>query len=147
MTVSLETLILKGTSISENELKSLMKMPTARGEMVETLLANRQYTTSEDAVADLCRGIGVDFMKDIAFNDIPVDLVRNIPINYAKANEVLPFKVEAQKATILITNPLNQKVLGDMRVLFEKKVHPIVVTSAKMQEAINRVYEKKHGRA
>jgi general secretion pathway protein E len=139
---SLETLILKGTSISESELKSLLKMPTARGEIVESLLSNRQYSSSEDAVADLCKGIGVDFMKDIPYNDIPVDLVRNIPVNYAKSNEILPFKVEATKATILVTNPLNQKIMNDMRVLFERKVHTIVVTSSKMQEAINRVYEK-----
>lgn len=139
---SLETLILKGTSISDSELKSLLKMPTARGEAVESLLVNRQYSTSEDAVADLCRGIGVEFLKDIPYNDIAVDLVRNIPVNYAKSNEVLPFKIESQRAVILITNPLNQKVLNDMRVLFEKKVHPIVVTSSKIQEAINRVYEK-----
>jgi general secretion pathway protein E len=142
MSISPELLILKGTSISESELKSLMKMPTARGEPVETLLANRHYTTSEDAVSDLCRGIGVDFMKDIPFGDIAVDLVRNIPINYAKANEILPFKVDQHKAHILLTNPLNQKALADMRVLFEKKIHPIVVTSSKLQEAINRVYEK-----
>ncbi|MEK6554386.1 MAG: type II secretion system ATPase GspE, partial [Bdellovibrionota bacterium] len=139
---SLETLILKGTSISEAELKSLMKMPTARGEMVESLLSNRQYSTSEDAVADLCKGIGVDFMKEIPYNDISGDLVRNIPVNYAKTNEILPYKIEANKATILVTNPLNQKILNDMRVLFERKVHAIVVTSSKMQEAINRVYEK-----
>lgn len=142
MSVSPEVLILKGTSISETELKSLLKMPTPRGEPVESLLVNRQYSTAEDAVADLCRGIGVDFMKDIPYNDIPVDLVRNIPINYAKSNEVLPFKVDQNQAHILLTNPLNQKALGDMRVLFEKKVHPIIVTSAKLQEAINRVYEK-----
>src|SRR4051812_12811583 len=106
MSVTVETLILKGTSISENELKSLLKMPTPRGEAVETLLANRQYSTAEDAVADLCRGIGVEFMREIPYNDIPVDLVRNIPINYAKTNEVLPYKLETNKATILLTNPL-----------------------------------------
>lgn len=140
--ISLENLILKGTSISEVEFRSLMKMPTARGEPVEALMASRQYANTEEALSDLCKSIGVEFSKDIAYNDIPVDLVRNIPINYAKTNEVLPLKVEANRAVILVTNPLNQKSMNDMRVLFEKKVHPIVVTSNKLQEAINRVYEK-----
>lgn len=139
---TIESLLIKGTSISQTELKSLMGLPTSSGVSVESVLADRQYNTPEEALADLCKTIGLDFMREIPFNDIPVDLVRNIPINYAKNHEALPFKLEANKVSVLLTNPLNQKALSDMRVLFEKKVQPIMVTSGRIQEAINRVYEK-----
>src|SRR6185437_2128330 len=56
--------------------------------------------------------------------------------------EVLPFKIENDKVTVLTTNPLNNRAMGDMRVLFNKKVQPLLTTSNKLQEAINRVYEK-----
>ncbi len=118
---ALETLILKSTSISEGELKTLLNIPDARGEAIIHKLASRTYTSPEEALADLCKAIGSEFTKDIAYNDIPVDLVRNIPINYAKNHEVLPFKVEGDRALILLTNPLNLRILGDMRVIFAKK--------------------------
>lgn len=137
-----ENLILKGTSISDEQLRSLLQLSDSKGQSGESLFLDKQYASAEEALADLCKHVGVEFMKDIPFNDIPVDLVRNIPINYAKNQEVLPFKVENNRTIILTSNPMNQQVLSDMRVLFEKKIHPIAVTSGKIQEAINRVYEK-----
>ena len=139
---ALETLILKSTSIGEDELRQLLKIPDSHGEAIEHLFRNRTYATPEDALADLCKAIGSEFIKDIPFNDIPVDLVRNIPINYAKNHEILPYKYETEKVTVLVSNPLNHRVLADMRVLFGKKINPLVTTSYKVQEAINRVYEK-----
>ncbi len=139
---TLEALIVKGTSISEDELKTILQLPDNRGEAIEHVFKNRLYSSAEDAMADLSKAIGSEFIKDIPFNDIPVDLVRDIPINYAKNQEVLPFKVESDKVIILTTNPLNNRALTDMRVLFDKKIQPLLTTSIKLQEAINRVYEK-----
>ncbi|MEQ1664733.1 MAG: type II secretion system ATPase GspE [Bdellovibrionales bacterium] len=143
MSVSaLETLILKTTSIGADELKALLQMPDNRGQAIEHIFAHRTYASPEDALSDLCRAIGSEFLKEVPYNDIPVDLVRNIPINYAKNHEVIPYKFETDKVTVLVSNPLNHKALGDMRVLFGKKIIPIITTSHKIQEAINRVYEK-----
>lgn len=139
---SLDVLVTKSTSISDSELQTLLKMPGARGEPIEHQFKNRTYATAEDALADLCKAISADFIKEIPFNDIPVDLVRNIPINYAKQQGVMPYKLENERVTILTTNPLNHRAFSDMRVLFNKKVAILVTTTAKLQEAINRVYEK-----
>lgn len=139
---SIENFILKGTSITEDEFHSIMNLSNSKGETVRQQLEFKQYTSAEEALSDLCKHLSVEFMKDIPFNDIPVDLVRNIPINYAKNHEVIPFREETHRVLILISNPLNHKTLSDMRVLFNKKIHPIAVTSHKVQEAINRVYEK-----
>jgi general secretion pathway protein E len=86
--------------------------------------------------------MGLDFIKDIPVNDISADLVRDIPINYAKTNSVLPYKDEAEAVTALTSNPLNLKAMDDLRVLFGKKIKPLVTTNSKIQDAINRVYEK-----
>lgn len=139
---SLENLIVKGTSINADELKSILDMPNSRGEVGSDVLVDKNYSNAEDALADLCKHIGVEYMKDIPYNDIPVDLVNEIPINYAKNHEILPFRRENNLVLVLVSNPLNQKVLGDMRVLFGQRIHPIAVTSSKLQEAVNRVYEK-----
>jgi general secretion pathway protein E len=68
--------------------------------------------------------------------------VRDIPINYAKNHQVLPYKDEGHFVWILMTNPLNHDVLDDLRVTFGKKVRPLVTTSQRLTDAINRVYEK-----
>ncbi len=139
---SFETLIKKGTSVSEEQLQTLLRSSDRKGRPLHEILANMQFGTPEEALAELCKLLGVDFIKDIPINDIPVDIVRGIPINYAKAQEVLPFKEDQERVVVLTTNPINHKALEDLRVKFGKCIQPLVTTSSRIQDAINRVYEK-----
>lgn len=139
---SFEALIKKGTSINDDQLKAVLKNVHAKGQTLEDFLSQTHFNTPEEAMAELCKHLGVDFIKDIPINDIPIDIVQGIPINYAKNNEILPYKQDSDRVIVLITNPLNQKVLDDLRVKFGKRVQPLVTTSVRLQDAINRVYEK-----
>lgn len=139
---SFELLIKKGTSLSEDQLATLLKTSDAKGVTIADHLAKHQFGTPEEAMAELCKLLNVEFIKDIPINDISVDMVRGIPINYSKTQEVLPYKEEADRVVVLTTNPLNHKALEDLRVKFGKRVHPLATTSSRIQDAINRVYEK-----
>ncbi len=137
-----ENLIKKGTSVSEEQLQSLLRSSDPKGIPLSELLSKMTFNTPEEALAELCRHLHVDYIKEIPVNDIAVDMVRGIPINYAKTQEVLPYKEEADRVLVLTTNPLNHKALEDLRVKFGKKIHPLATTSSRIQDAINRVYEK-----
>ncbi|MDZ4678260.1 MAG: type II secretion system ATPase GspE [Oligoflexia bacterium] len=139
---SIGALLLKNTSLTENQLNEVLLLQDPNGEKLGEVLAKKNITSPDDMLKALCLQLHVDYMKDIPINDIPVDLVRDIPINYAKQYEILPFKNENDHVKILTSNPLNYKVLDDMRVLFNKRALPIVVTSSRVQDAINKVYEK-----
>jgi len=134
--------LLKNTSFSPDQLKYLLKSPSTNGGTLADHLAESNLTTAEELLAALCTQMKMPFMRDIPVNDIAVDLIRKIPINYAKSNEILPFKEEQGVIHILVSNPLNSKSLNDLQVLFNKRAKPIVTTSSKLQDAINRVYEK-----
>ncbi|MGZ3721429.1 MAG: type II secretion system ATPase GspE [Bdellovibrionales bacterium] len=137
-----EVLIKKGTSVSEEQLQTLLKAQDKKGRTFADIFGKMSFNTPEEAMAELCKQLGVEYIKEIPINDIPVDLVRGIPINYAKTQEVLPFKEEPDRVLVLTTNPINHKALEDLRVKFNKKIHPLATTSSRIQDAINRVYEK-----
>lgn len=139
---SFETLIKKGTSVSEEQLQTLLRAHDKKGQSFADIFGKMTFNTPEEALAELCKQLGVEYIKEIPVNDIPVDLVRGIPINYAKSQEVLPYKMEAERLLVLTTNPINHKALEDLRVKFDKKIHPLATTSSRIQDAINRVYEK-----
>lgn len=139
---SFETLLKKGTSLTEEQLQTLLRATDGKGHSFAEHFAKLTFNTPEEALAELCKHLGVDFIKDIPINDIAVDMVSGIPINYAKTQEVLPFKEEADRVIVLTTNPINHKALEDLRVKFGKRVHPLATTSSRIQDAINRVYEK-----
>jgi general secretion pathway protein E len=137
-----QTLLVKGTGLNEEQLQSMLTLKGQDGKTLKECLGAKTYTTPEEVMMDVCQQLGLRFIKEIPSNDIPVDLVANIPINYSKAQEILPFKEDQDEVTILTTNPFQHKALDDMRVLFGKKIIPLITTSSRLQDAINRVYEK-----
>ena len=141
--IDVANILSKATTLTSEQVKLVLSSPSTNGQQsLSDVFASKEYTTADELVADLCREMGVDFIKDIPVNDIPVDLIRDLPINYAKQHSVLPFREETDLIIALTSNPLNMKSLDDLRVLFGKRVKPLMSTSQKIQEAINRVYEK-----
>ncbi len=139
----IQSILSKSTALSPEQLKSVLSGTSAvRAMTVGEALAKKDFSSAEDLVAALSKELGLEFMKDIPVNDISTDLVRNLPINYAKTNAILPFKEESDCVVALTANPVNIKSLGDLQVLFGKKVRFLVTTVGKVQDAINRVYEK-----
>jgi len=142
----LETVLIKNTSLSEDQVQTLLAMSVERGgtlrEALSQAMGRREGAAPDDILAEMCAAMGLGFIKDIPFNEIAVDLVANIPIGFAKKHEVLPFKDEGNQVVVLMTNPLNTKILDDLRVLFKKRTVPLITTKTRLIDAINKVYEK-----
>lgn len=143
MATDAQTLLQKATGLTPEQVRTLWNNPSLiRAGTIGAVLSMKPFQSGEEIVAELCKEMGLDFMKDIPYNDISSDLVRDIAINYAKQNFILPFKEEADVVHVLIANPLNVKCLDDIKVIFGKRVKPIVTLAGKLIDAINRVYEK-----
>lgn len=143
MALDVSSILQKSTSLSSEQIKSVLSNPSVlKATSVGEALSKKDFATPEELVAELCRELGLEFIKDIPVNDISADLVRDIPINYAKQNNILPFKEDQEQVTILTSNPINLKSMDDLRVLFGKKIKTLITTSGKLQDSINRVYEK-----
>lgn len=133
----------KATSLNAEQIKSVLKngalsKPVTVGEA----LAEKDFSTAEDLVSELCKELGLEFIRDIPVGDISADIVRNLPINYAKNQGVLPYREDNDSVTMLTSNPVNTIAMDDIRVLFGKRVRSIMTTSQRLQDAINRIYEK-----
>lgn len=139
---AIDNVLLKNTGLSEEQLQSVLGLSFEGGRTMRELLAPREGGPADEMVQDLCHFMGLPFMKDIPVNDIAVDLIANIPINYAKKHEILPYKEDHYQVMVLTTNPLNTGVLDDLRVLFKKRMTMVMTTKSRLLDAINRVYEK-----
>ncbi len=139
---SAQHLLLQNTSMNQDQLNIIFQSQSPGGYKIEEEIDRRDPENADEALAIVCKELGIAHMKDIPINDISVDLIRNIAINYAKSHEVLPFKDEGSHVSILISNPLNVEALNDLRAHFNKETRAIVTTSPRLQDAINKVYEK-----
>jgi general secretion pathway protein E len=139
----INVVLTKATSLNADQIKLVLRNPSmSQPRSVGDVLSLKDYATADDLVADLCRELGLDFIKDIPINDISADLIRNIPINYAKSQGVIPYREEPNDVWVLSSNPVNTKALDDLRVIFGKRIRPLITTTQRLQDTINRVYEK-----
>ena len=139
----LEQLILKYTTFTPVQTQHILSSKDEEGlTLFDRLKNNKKIPTAEQALSQLCEHLNVTFLPEIPFSEIPTSLVTDIPIHYAKTHSVLPFKEEDASIQILTSNPLNFETFNNLKVKFKKRVEPIMSFNYKIQEAINRVYEK-----
>jgi general secretion pathway protein E len=139
----ISVVLTKATTLSADQIKMIMRYPSpSQPRAIGDVLGVKDFPTADDLVAELCRELGLEFIKDIPVNDISSDLIRNIPINYAKTQGILPYKEEPDCLWVLSSNPVNTKALDDLRVIFNKRIRALITTTQRVQDAINRVYEK-----
>lgn len=140
--LAIESLIQKSTSLSEAQVRELLDSDFGSTKTIRKSLEEIQDPNADRVMETLAQRIGMPYLKEIIVNDVSMDLIRGIPINFAKTYEILPLKDEATEVLVLTSNPLNLNVLDDLRLLFKKKVTPVLTTKIKLLDAINRVYEK-----
>ncbi len=140
--LAIESIIQKSTSLSEAQVKELLDSDFGGTTSIRKSLEDIPEPNADRVMETLAGRIGVPYMKEVIINDISMDLIRGISINFAKTYEILPIKEEMSEVHVLTSNPLNLTVLDDLRLLFKKKVSPVLTTKIKLLDAINRVYEK-----
>lgn len=140
--VQIDSVLIKNTSLSEDQVALLLEQTSASGTPMRDLLTRKEGMTTDDVLTDLAAQLGLTYMKDIPVNEINADLVRDIAIGFAKKHEALPLKEDGYSVQVLVTNPLNTRILDDLRVIFGKRIVPVMTSKGRIIDAINKVYEK-----
>ncbi len=90
---------------------------------------------------------GLPVAPEIRPAEIPEDVVRPVPIQFAKRHRVLPLAEENGRVTVALADPEDLRVLHDLRVLLGRPVSPCLAPADQILQAINRVYELGSDRA
>ena len=114
--LGLAGLIQKTTSLSSEQIQILLDSDFGTSKSVRQSLEELGETTVDRMLAKLSQRLGVGFIKEIIINDISIDMIRGISINYAKSYEILPYKDQKDEVLVLTTNPMNVMVLDDLRL-------------------------------
>ncbi len=139
-------ILVKLTSLTQEQLEVALKLQEKDGGLLGQILIEKKMIQPHELMRCLCFQLNIPFVDDLKPMDIDPVLVTEIPINYAKSKEVIPLekKTLPRGDTIIVAmaNPFNANVIEDLRVLTGKHVDVVAATSLKIQDAINRVYER-----
>jgi general secretion pathway protein E len=142
---SLGAILLETTSLTEEQLEQALAIQRERKIKLGDALIQLKFLRAEDILKALSIQLGFPYENKIDVESISPDLVTNLPINYAKQNEVLPLRKEGDSLIVAIADPTNFYALDDLRMLFGCDIKPVIASSYEIVNAINAVYNKTSG--
>ena len=89
------------------------------------------------------------YLRDLPrAEDIPVELIDKLPINFARQRLVLPLGRDgAGRVMVAIADPHAVDVIDAVAVLLGEPVEPVVASAAKITDHINKTYSRLRGGA
>lgn len=135
-------LLLKYTSLTQEQLDEALGLQKDSGLLIGEILLKKNYIHPHDIIKVICYQIDIPYLTDIKVEEIDENLTLDIPINYAKQNELIPLTEEDGIVYLAISDPFNFDAINDLQELFKKEISLVVAPPLKIQDAVNRVYEK-----
>jgi general secretion pathway protein E len=135
-------LLIKHTSLTRDQLNEALEIQKIDGTLLGDILIQKNYIQPHDLVKVLCHQMHVPYLNEIKLDEIDPNLVRDISINYAKQHEILPLVETEFTVSIAASTPFCFDAINDLSAIFRKEIKLVVTSPVRIQDAINRVYEK-----
>ncbi len=139
-------LLVEHALVDEAAIRRAMEAREGRPEMglVDALL-NLGLVDEKRLLAALGAILGLEVVETLPVDEVDLDLLRGLPITYAKQTYALPLRRDGDTVVVALANPLNFTALDDLRVLLKARVKPVLAPRDTVFEGINRAYDKMTG--
>jgi general secretion pathway protein E len=87
------------------------------------------------------------YLRDLPrAEDIPVELIEKLPINFARQRLVLPLgRGSSGRVMVAVADPGAVDVIDTVAVLLDEPVEPVIASGAKIVDQINKTYSRLRG--
>lgn len=142
---SLGQILMEHTSLTPQQLEEALVVQREKGFKLGEALVQLRFLRTDDILKALSIQVGIPYVSDIVPDDIPTDLVTQVPINFAKKNEIIPLRREEGHVIVAMSDPVNHTALDDLRLIFDYPIRPLIASSGQIVEAINNCYNRSAG--
>jgi general secretion pathway protein E len=109
------------------------------------VLVEEGILTGDEVLAGIGEQLGLEFRQNVDAADIDEELVKRVPIAFAKQHTVLPLSRDQERSLLRVVtcDAFNTEPLDDLRILFGTDDVEIVLSSQRsVISAINEVYDR-----
>jgi general secretion pathway protein E len=121
--------------------EALLRQKETGSRLGEVLVAMKAVT-EEQLLKALSIQLDVPFEPKIIEDQLDPELVKLVPINFAKQFKVVPLRRVEGGVEIAVADPVDTGVLDQLRISLRSRVFPVVVPPASIIDAINYVFER-----
>jgi len=90
--------------------------------------------------------LGLPYVDDLKPDEIEPSLIMGLAIGYCRDKRLLPISQTEQRVTVALSDPFNHEALEALELHFKKPVESVLVTPHKLDDAINRAFERAENR-
>ena len=137
-----EILVRRG-ALSEALLAEALIKAEERDVPLKELLLAAQTVEEEVLVKALADEMGMAFQREIAVGNVPEDLTALVPIGFARQHRVVPMSERGGRVQVAVADPMDPSALDDLRALLGRRVEPVAVPAMAIDDAINRIYDRR----
>jgi general secretion pathway protein E len=112
------------------------------GSRLGEILVRMKAATEEQVLRALAAQIDLPFVASIEIGTVPADLVKHVPINFAKQARVLPLGRSGDAVRVAVADPLDTAAQDSLAQLLGQPVLPEVATPQVILDAINSAYDR-----
>ena len=118
--------------LSESALEEALRAQADEGGRIGEVLVARKAVSADDVAKALALQLDLPYHAQVALDAVDAELVRQVPINFAKQALILPLGLEGESVALLVADPLDTTMLDHARMLLQRNVSPRAEVSVKL---------------
>jgi general secretion pathway protein E len=138
-------ILARRANVPPDKLEQMYAVQREKGIDLVDLLVNGNVIDEASIARALADEAELPYAEKIEVDKIATALATRLPITFAKQHKVLVTAEDEATVYVVIGDPFDTIALDEIRVLFEKPVEANVAPSERIEDAINRVYEREAG--
>ncbi|MFH1281846.1 MAG: GspE/PulE family protein [Candidatus Omnitrophota bacterium] len=133
-----QLLISKGL-ITPEQLEEGLREQEKSGHFICTVLVRLGFTTQEKALTALSEQLNISYLS-LKDRDIDPLVIKKVPAKFASYYKIIPVEIDSNVLVIAMIDPLDVRILDDIRLLLGMEVRGALSSETEIQEAIRKYY-------
>jgi len=134
-------ILLEQADLSPEQLEEVMKQQAEKGDRIGEILVQLGHIAEEDLYKALSDQTGIPYLTELPEVEVEPEMIRKLPINFAKQYTLLPLKCEEDAIVVAVADPLDIHPLDDLALLLGLPARPVLARPHLILNEINRVYD------
>ncbi len=142
---SLGELMIEAGAIGPDALAEALAVQHLENERVGQALVRLKHCSEWQVTQGLSRQFGMPARETVDVNNIDDELIEILPIQYARANSVLPWQLDKDSGVlqVLAADPLKLNDIDDLSQVYDAELAVTLIPQSEVHDLINKVYAKR----
>ncbi|QSQ18620.1 type II secretion system ATPase GspE [Pyxidicoccus parkwayensis] len=129
-------------SLTEEKIQEALTVQAEKGQRIGEALVGMRAVSEEDVAKALGHQLDLPYLARIFTEEVDAELVKRIPINFAKQSHILPLSTEGDTVVVAVADPLDTSAMDHVRLLVGQSITPRIALASTIMDAINSVYDR-----